>query len=113
MEFENRPWGSYRVLLDDGNCKVKKITVKPKQSLSYQLHHRRSEDWFFISGIAVVTIDGKERSYSHGEKVHIPVFTKHCVRNDTEEDVVFIEIQTGEYFGEDDIIRISDMYGRC
>jgi len=113
MEYSERPWGTYQVLLDDANCKVKKIVVNPGQSLSYQYHHKRSEDWLFITGTGVMTLDDKEFSISSGEKIHIPATSKHSVRNDGTSDLTFIEIQTGEYFGEDDIVRLSDKYGRC
>ena len=113
MENSERPWGNYTVLLDDENCKVKKITVSPGQRLSYQYHHKRAEDWIFVSGTGIFTIDDEEVNVSAGQKVYIPVLAKHSVRNESDEDLVFIEVQTGEYFGEDDIVRLDDMYGRC
>ena len=113
MKETLRPWGKFCVLLDDDNCKVKKITVNPGQALSYQYHHKRSEDWVFTEGTGVVTINDKQINVSAGEKVHIPVLSKHCNRNDSDKTLEFIEVQTGEYFGEDDIVRINDIYGRC
>ena len=114
--IENRPWGSFEHLLDTEYCKVKRIIVKPGQRLSYQYHHKRSECWVVVQGRATVTLDGKDFEYESdnqlGNIVNIPVGTKHRVRNDEEIDLIFIETQTGTYFGEDDIVRIEDDYGR-
>ena len=113
MEKKDRPWGSYEVLLDDVNCKVKKIIIKPQQSPSYQYHHKRSEDWVIVSGVGKVRLDEREFTVSAGDRVHVPVLSKHAIQNtENEQDLVFIEIQTGSYFGEDDIIRLEDKYGR-
>ena len=110
--IEEREWGSFENLLDTDYCKVKRIIVKPHQRLSYQYHHKRSECWVIVQGIATVTQDDKEIEYKEGEIVDIPVGMKHRVRNDKEEDLIFIETQTGTYFGEDDIVRLEDDYGR-
>ena len=114
--IEHRPWGSFEHLLDEEYCKVKRIIVKPGQRLSYQYHHKRSECWVVVQGRATVTLDGKDFEYESdnqlGNIVNIPVGTKHRVRNDEEIDLIFIETQTGTYFGEDDIVRIEDDYGR-
>ena len=114
--IEHRPWGSFEHLLDTEYCKVKRIIVKPGQRLSYQYHHKRSECWVVVQGRATVTLDGKDFEYESdnqlGNIVNIPVGTKHRVRNDEEIDLIFIETQTGTYFGEDDIVRIEDDYGR-
>ena len=110
--IEHRPWGSFEHLLDTDYCKVKEIIVKPNQRLSYQYHHKRSEAWVVVQGIATVTLDGKDINYSVGKIVDIPVGMKHRVRNDEKEDLIFIETQTGTYFGEDDIVRLEDDYGR-
>ena len=110
--IEHRPWGSFENLLDEDYCKVKRIIVKPGQRLSYQYHNKRSEVWVVVQGEAVVTLDDKEYIYKVGEVVNVPVGTKHRVENDGKEDLIFIETQTGTYFGEDDIIRLSDDYGR-
>ena len=113
---EERPWGSFENLLDTDYCKVKRIIVKPGQRLSYQYHHKRSECWVVVQGRATVTLDDKEFEYESGNQfgniVNIPVGTKHRVRNDEEIDLIFIETQTGTYFGEDDIVRLEDDYGR-
>ena len=109
---EYRPWGSFENLLDEEYCKVKRIIVKPEQRLSYQLHYKRSEVWVIVKGVATVTLNGKDKDYVEGEIVNIPVETKHRVQNNFTEDLIFIETQTGTYFGEDDIVRIEDDYGR-
>ena len=110
--IEERPWGSFENLLDCEYCKVKRIIVKPGQRLSYQFHYKRSEAWVIVQGTATVTLDGEDIEYTNGQIVDIPVRTKHRVRNDSKEDLIFIETQTGTYFGEDDIVRIEDDYGR-
>jgi mannose-6-phosphate isomerase len=110
---EQRPWGAF-VILDDGPMgKVKRITVDPGQQLSYQLHHRRKEHWFVVAGRAVVTLDGVEHEVLPGEAIDIPLETAHRVRNPGDEALVFVEVQQGDYFGEDDIVRLEDDYGRA
>ena len=110
--IEHRPWGSFEHLLDESYCKVKRIIVKPEQRLSYQYHHKRSECWVIVQGTATITLDDREYLFYQGEIVDIPVGMKHRVRNDGKENLIFIETQTGTYFGEDDIVRIEDDYGR-
>ena len=110
--IDYRPWGKYEVLIDEKNCKVKKITVKPGGRLSYQYHYKRSEIWVIVQGEAVATLDEIETVYRKGEVVVVPVGTSHRIENRQEEDLKFIEIQTGTYFGEDDIVRLEDDYGR-
>lgn len=112
MEKENRPWGYYTVLLDTPDYKVKEILVRPKNRLSYQLHHKRSEHWYIVQGEAVITLDDKNIVVKKGGYIDIPVEHKHRISNNGEQDVIFIETQTGEYFGEDDIERFEDDYGR-
>jgi mannose-6-phosphate isomerase len=111
-EFDHRPWGSYYILDEGEDYKVKRIEVLPKKRLSYQKHARRSEHWFVIGGIAKVTLNGVEKLVKKGESVDIPVGTAHRVENPEEGLLVFIETQTGDYFGEDDIVRIEDDFGR-
>ena len=110
--IEHRPWGSFENLLDEEYCKVKRIIVKPGQRLSYQYHHERTEHWVIVQGEAIVTLDDEEYEYHIGDVVEIPVGTKHRVENKFNKDLIFIETQTGTYFGEDDIVRIEDDYGR-
>jgi mannose-6-phosphate isomerase len=100
------------VLDDDGTHKVKRIVVLPGKRLSYQRHDRRSEHWFIVSGTAEVTLDGEVRALGAGDSVDIPVGTNHRIANVSDADVVFVEVQHGEYFGEDDIVRLEDDFGR-
>ena len=110
--IEKRPWGKFEVLIDNTDCKVKKITVNPGGQLSYQYHKQRSEVWTIVSGNATLTLDDKISHHTYGETIQIPVGTKHRVENNSLDPLVFIEVQWGGYFGEDDIIRIEDKYNR-
>jgi len=112
FDKENRPWGSFYVLYEEKNFKIKKITVKPKSRLSYQYHNKRSELWYVISGVGIVTINNKKINLKAGSIVKIDIRDKHRVENNGSENLVFIEIQTGSYFGEDDIVRLDDDYNR-
>ncbi len=112
-KFDRRPWGNFTTLDENTDFKVKRIEVTPMKRLSYQKHAHRSEHWFIVRGIAKVTLNGEEILVKKGEHVNIPVGTAHRVENpDPEELLVFIETQTGDYFGEDDIVRIEDDFGR-
>ena len=111
--IEIRPWGTYEVLLDETKCKVKKITVQPGQKLSLQSHEKRSELWKVIEGDGEVTLDKDIKPIFNGSLIDIPVKTIHRVENTGNKPLIFIEIQTGEYFGEDDIKRYEDIYGRA
>ena len=111
--FEERPWGCFTVLDDGDNYKVKRIEVLPGKRLSYQRHSRRSEHWLVVRGIAKVTLNGVEILVNSGEAVDIGSGDAHRVENpDAAEPLIFIEIQTGDYFGEDDIVRLDDDFGR-
>ncbi len=112
QEIDKRPWGKYEVLLDTDNVKVKRITVNPYSRLSYQYHEKRREQWTVVSGILTIILDDERVFRSPGESIKIPLGAKHRAWNETHEPVVFIEVQTGTYFGEDDIIRIEDDYER-
>jgi mannose-6-phosphate isomerase-like protein (cupin superfamily) len=112
METDHRPWGAYVVLADAPDHKVKRIVVSPGKRLSLQRHRRRSEHWYLLRGQALTTIDGDEISLKPGQSVDIPAGTAHRITNLGAVDVVFIEVQTGDYFGEDDIERIEDDFGR-
>jgi mannose-6-phosphate isomerase len=112
QEVDKRPWGKYEVLLDTDDVKVKRITVNPYSRLSYQYHEQRREQWTVVSGILSVILDDEKIFRSPGESIKIPLGAKHRAWNETHEPVVFIEVQTGTYFGEDDIIRIEDDYER-
>jgi mannose-6-phosphate isomerase len=112
MEHDIRPWGEYFVLDDSTTQKVKKIIVKPGHRLSYQYHHQRSEVWTITCGEAVITIDDVEKLFKVGAVALIPKEAKHRIENKGSVDLVFIEVQLGTYFGEDDIVRIQDDYQR-
>jgi len=100
-------------VLDEGHTyKVKRIEVFPGKRLSYQKHAQRSEHWMVVQGMARVTLDGREIALSPGDAVDIPVGAAHRVENPGSEMLVFIEIQRGSYFGEDDIVRLEDDFGR-
>ncbi|MFQ5714932.1 MAG: glycosyltransferase [Candidatus Scalinduaceae bacterium] len=107
------PWGKWEVLLDEPNYKVKRITVLPGKRLSYQKHFKRNEHWMVVEGKAVVTIDGKEIYLVKGETIDIPQEAAHRIANKDKKQLTFIEIQQGEYFGENDIVRLEDDYGRA
>ena len=113
MTREDRPWGHYVVLGDADDHKVKRIVVLPGHRLSYQRHQYRSEHWFVVSGQATVTLDGTDHVLAPGTSVDIPVGTAHRVRNDASDELAFVEVQHGTYFGEDDIERLEDDYGRA
>lgn len=109
---EIRPWGEFHVLNEQKDFKIKKIIIKPGQRLSYQYHHKRTELWVVIAGSLTVIIDDNEYSLSKNDYIQIPQGVKHRAQNLSNNDVHFIEIQTGTYFGEDDIVRIEDDYNR-
>lgn len=108
----HRPWGSFSVLEDEEDCKVKRLVVKPGQVLSLQMHDRRSEHWTVIRGTAKVRIGDREFLLEPNESTYIPAGTRHRLENPGTDDVHLIEVQTGDYFGEDDIVRYEDIYGR-
>jgi mannose-6-phosphate isomerase len=113
LEHDERPWGCYDVLLDTDFTKVKLITVAPGQRLSYQYHTNRREQWTVVEGVLTVVLDDEIYTVKTGGSIHIPLEAKHRAWNKTDEVVQFIEVQTGTYFGEDDIIRLEDDYDRA
>lgn len=112
-ETDHRPWGHYVVLADEADHKVKRIVVDPGQRLSLQRHRHRSEHWFAVAGQGVVTRDDEETLLAPGRAVDVPQGCWHRIRNDGDAPFVFIEVQRGTYFGEDDIERKEDDYGRA
>ena len=109
---DNRPWGTWEVLeASDGFC-VKRICVTPHNILSLQSHNHRAEHWIIVKGNAVVTLGEEKIHKKANESVYIPPKTKHRIQNDSNENMEFIEIQTGEILDENDIIRYEDNYGR-
>ena len=113
MEVGSRPWGTYIVLHDGDNSKVKRIIVQPNQQLSYQSHIHRREQWTVVQGTLTVVLDGEEHTVYPGQSIAIPWKAKHRAANRTDELVEFIEVQTGDSFDEDDIIRYEDDYARA
>jgi mannose-6-phosphate isomerase len=109
---ELRPWGSFTILEEGAGYKIKRIEVKSGHRLSLQMHHHRSEHWIVISGIAKVQRDDEEIMLSENESTYVPRFTKHRLENPGRVPLVLIEVQNGEYLGEDDIIRFEDDYAR-
>ncbi|HKG81269.1 MAG TPA: phosphomannose isomerase type II C-terminal cupin domain [Pyrinomonadaceae bacterium] len=112
-EFDRRPWGTYTVLEEGTTFKVKRIEVLPGKRLSYQKHSQRAEHWVVVQGTARVTLDGNEITVGTGEAIDIPIGAAHRVENPGEADLIFIEVQRGNYLGEDDIERLQDDYGRA
>ncbi|MEA2094143.1 MAG: phosphomannose isomerase type II C-terminal cupin domain [Pseudomonadota bacterium] len=112
LEVSQRPWGEYVVLADEPDHKVKRLTVLPGKRLSLQRHRRRQEHWYFITGTGVVTLDDDEIQVTAGSTIDIPHLTRHRIANPGTGPLVFIEVQRGDYFGEDDIERFEDDFGR-
>ena len=115
MEFNEsniRPWGYYKVLSDEKSHKVKRIVVNNNKRLSLQKHLKRNEHWYIISGIGLMTLNKKEFEIKSGDSINIPIENEHRVKCLSDEPLIFIEVQTGSYFGEDDIIRLEDDFGR-
>jgi|TARA_B110000967_G_scaffold95026_1_gene97637 mannose-6-phosphate isomerase len=111
--LEYRPWGAYEVLHDTSEAKVKIIEVEPGQRLSYQYHTKRKEQWTVIYGELTIILDDEKVFRKAGESIKIPLGAKHRAWNETDKPVRFIEVQTGTYFGEDDIVRLEDDYMRA
>ncbi|MDG2176071.1 MAG: mannose-1-phosphate guanylyltransferase/mannose-6-phosphate isomerase [Gammaproteobacteria bacterium] len=107
-----RPWGSYESLAEGTGFQVKRIRVKPGASLSLQMHHKRAEHWVVVQSSALVTIGEKEFTLEENQSTFIPVETTHRLENEGDKELVLIEVQCGEYLGEDDIVRFDDIYGR-
>ena len=111
-ERSERPWGSYVVLDEATGHKVKRIAVQPGKRLSLQVHRFRSEHWFVVQGSGAVTLGDSLLTVGPGDSVDIPVGAAHRAENTGDSEFVFIEVQHGESFGEDDIVRIEDDFGR-
>lgn len=114
MEYytEQRPWGWFKILLETPTYKIKELLVKPGCRVSYQSHERRSEHWVVVRGTATIVLDDKTYTLEEGMSTDVPTGTKHRIGNTTTSDLVFIEVQRGDYFGEDDITRYEDDYKR-
>ncbi len=111
-EHDERPWGSYTVLEDAPDHKVKQITVRPGMRLSYQRHAKRAEHWFVVRGHGTVVLDGVEQPVGPGKAVDVGTGVAHRMANTGTAELVFVEVQHGSYFGEDDIVRLEDDFGR-
>jgi mannose-6-phosphate isomerase-like protein (cupin superfamily) len=109
---EQRPWGSFTILMDTPGYKVKMIRVMPGQRLSLQMHYKREEHWIITQGKPQVTVGDETKPYEKGSYIFIPKEARHRIANPCTEPVEFIEVQLGEYFGEDDIVRFEDDYER-
>ena len=113
LDYERRPWGSYTVLDEADGFKVKRIEVLPGKRLSYQKHLHRAEHWFIVRGTARVTLNDKTFDLESDGSIDISIGDKHRVENpQPKETLVFIEVQKGDYLGEDDIVRFEDDFGR-
>ena len=106
------PWGHYTGVVEDSRWQVKRISVKPGASLSLQMHHHRAEHWVVVKGTALVERDGEEQLVGENQSTYIPMGCKHRLSNPGRIPVELIEIQSGTYLGEDDIVRFQDRYGR-
>ena len=113
MYSENRPWGSFHILDEKPGFKVKRLVVTPGGRLSLQSHKHRSEHWTVVNGTATVTIDASIRTMTRGQSIDIPLGAKHRLENHGQDLVEIIEVQFGDYLGEDDIIRYDDVYNRA
>ncbi len=112
LEKSERPWGRYEVLAEYPTHKIKTIWVAPGKRLSYQRHEKRAEHWFIVQGEAEVTLDGVVRQVHVGEEVSFGIGVLHRLHNIGTSELIFVEVQTGTYFGEDDIVRVEDDFGR-
>jgi len=107
-----RPWGAYTGVVEDHRWQVKRISVKPGASLSLQMHHHRAEHWVVVRGTALVERDGEQQLLGENQSTYIPMGCRHRLSNPGKIPVELIEVQSGEYLGEDDIVRFEDRYGR-
>ena len=112
-EIFGRPWGFYKTTILNDMFQSKIISVKPNASLSLQMHHKREEHWVIVHGKGKVILDDSELDVKDGSYIYIPKGCKHRISNESSDDtLIFIEVQCGQYFGEDDIVRFEDQYGR-
>src|SRR5262245_13080236 len=112
MQYDERPWGSFTVLDEGDGYKVKRIEVLPGKRLSYQKHAKRAEHWMIVQGMAIATLDDRDILLGVGEVIDIPTGSAHRIENPGDVKMIFIEIQRGDYLGEDDIVRLQDDFGR-
>jgi mannose-6-phosphate isomerase len=112
LDFEHRPWGAWYVLDQGDLYKVKRIEVEPGKRLSLQTHGRRSEHWYVVTGVATCQVGDDTVVLHKGESVVVPLGVAHRISNLHDEPLLIIEVQHGDYLGEDDICRLEDDYGR-
>ena len=112
MTLEARPWGNYTVLISESNCQVKKLVVNPGKRLSLQSHKSRAEHWYIVQGQGIAHLDCAEIILNPGDSIDIPIESKHRISCISAMELVFIEVQTGSSFEEDDIVRYEDDFGR-
>jgi len=110
---EERPWGWFEILYEEAGLKVKRIMVKPGKRLSLQSHERRAENWVIVQGKGRFTLDDRSFDLEPQQSVFIPQKSRHRMENPGRDELVFIEVQTGTYLGEDDITRFQDDFDRC
>jgi mannose-6-phosphate isomerase-like protein (cupin superfamily) len=110
---EERPWGWFEILYEEAELKVKRIMVKPGKRLSLQSHERRAENWVIVQGKGLFTLDDRTFDLEPQQSVFIPKKSRHRMENPGRDELVFIEVQTGTYLGEDDITRFQDDFDRC
>lgn len=108
----HRPWGTYQTLALEKGFQVKILTVNPNGQLSLQKHLKRNEHWVVVAGTATVTIGDKKKQCKANQAAYVPIETAHRIENFTDKPVIVVEVQVGDYLGEDDIIRLRDVYGR-
>jgi mannose-6-phosphate isomerase-like protein (cupin superfamily) len=113
LEHDERPWGSWHILAEGDDFKVKRIDVRPHQRLSYQTHDHRAEHWIVVRGTATCLIDGETVVVPTGGSLEVPLGAAHRIANVHDDELTVIEVQRGSYLGEDDINRLEDDYGRA
>jgi len=107
-----RPWGNYTSALEGDSWQVKRLEIKPKESISLQLHQFRSEHWIIVDGTAEVEIENSKLVLKKNESIYVPKGSKHRLSNPENKLLIIIEVQSGDYLGDDDILRFEDKYGR-
>ena len=108
----HRPWGNFTSVIKEKTWQVKRLEINPKSSLSLQLHHKRAEHWIVVKNTAKVEINGKISFLKENESIYVPLGSKHRLSNPGDETLILIEVQSGTYLGEDDIVRFKDNYNR-
>jgi mannose-6-phosphate isomerase len=112
VNFQERPWGNYTIILSEGACQVKKLVVYPGKRLSLQSHQFRAEHWFIVSGQGAAELNGNEISLKPGTSIDVPIGSKHRITCRGTKELILIEVQTGSSFEENDIVRYEDDFGR-